>query len=310
MNLIELTILIILITIIVTIIYLIVYYKRITNNEIYEINIMNNDNKKIIYNSSNCIYDDISEKIENNNESTILSSISNYFKISETSKSVIPMNIFQTWHSKYLPPKMKKNCLSLKKSNPEFKYYLFDDEDCREFIKSHYNSLVLGAFDKLKPGAYKADLWRCCILYVYGGIYLDIKFNCVNGFKLIELTDDEYFVKDWGNDLAVYNAFIICKPKNHILLSCIKEIVKNVENKYYGDSALDVTGPKMMIKFFTPKEKRNLKRLKLELQNNKLCICRNDETILENYNEYKIERQLNQLNEHYSILWNKKDIYN
>ena len=186
---------------------------------------------------------------------------------------------------------------------------MFDDDDCRKFIKIHFNNSVLKAFDKLKPGAFKADLWRCCILYIYGGIYLDIKFCCVDDFKLISLTNDEYFVHDYGD--AVYNAFIISKPKNPILLNCIKQIVQNVESNYYGTSSLGVTGPTMMINFFTPNEKRKLKRIYLKINNNIACIIYNNEKIiLQSYKEYATEKKMFQINEHYDVLWKKRNIYN
>lgn len=245
------------------------------------------------------------------NMSLIVNKDNHYTESVSKETPVIPLKIFQTWHSKNLPPEMKKCVYSLKKSNPEFEYYLFDDNDCREFIKNHFSDSVLKAFDKLKPGAFKADLWRCCILYVYGGIYLDIKFCCVDGFKFISLTNDEYFVRDYGNDWAVYNALMICKPNNYILLNCIKQIVQNVETNYYGNSPLEVTGPKMMIKFFTPKEKRNLNRLSLKAVGDNLYIVNtNNKIILKNYSRYKSERQSFQINQHYSILWSSHDIYN
>jgi mannosyltransferase OCH1-like enzyme len=71
----------------------------------------------------------------------------------------------------------------LKKDNPEFEYHFYDDNQCREYIKDNFNKDVLHAFDKLIPGAFKADLWRYCILYKKGGIYLDIKYQCENNFK-------------------------------------------------------------------------------------------------------------------------------
>ena len=112
------------------------------------------------------------------------------------SNSVIPLHIYQTWHSKKLPPKMRECVEKLKKDNPEFKHHLYDDSMCRKYIKQNYSKDVLDAFDKLVPGAYKADLWRYCILYKEGGIYLDIKFQCTKGFKLIKLTHKEHFVLD------------------------------------------------------------------------------------------------------------------
>ena len=78
--------------------------------------------------------------------------------------SIIPLNIFQTWHSLDLPTKMKENVELLKRQNPEFKHYLYDDNMCRQFIKDNFDEEVLYSFDKLKPGAYKADLWRYSVI--------------------------------------------------------------------------------------------------------------------------------------------------
>mgnify|MGYP001252000578 CR=1 FL=1 len=65
---------------------------------------------------------------------------------------IIPLNLFQTWYTLDLPPKMRINVELLKKQNPEFTHYLYDDNMCREFIKDNFHKDVLYAFDKLKPG--------------------------------------------------------------------------------------------------------------------------------------------------------------
>ena len=103
------------------------------------------------------------------------------------SAQIIPLNLFQTWHTLDLPINMRNAVDTLKMQNPEFTHYLYDDNMSREFIKNNFNDDVLYAYDKLKPGAYKADLWRYCVLYIYGGIYLDIKFAPLNGFKFINI---------------------------------------------------------------------------------------------------------------------------
>jgi mannosyltransferase OCH1-like enzyme len=69
--------------------------------------------------------------------------------------SIIPLKIYQTWHTKELPTKMKECVDSLKQNNPRFEHYLFDDNDCREFIKDNFDIAVLNAYDSLIPGAYK-----------------------------------------------------------------------------------------------------------------------------------------------------------
>ena len=126
---------------------------------------------------------------------TIQHKINVAYPLKQNYNSVIPLNIFQTWHTKNLPPLMRNAVNRIKALNPRFKHALYDDVDCREFIKTNFPVNVLNAYDGLIPGAYKADLWRYCILYINGGIYLDIKYNCTNNFKLIALTEKEYFVR-------------------------------------------------------------------------------------------------------------------
>ena len=109
---------------------------------------------------------------------------------------MIPTNIFMTWYTKDLPYHMKQNVEKIKRENPEFNVYVYDDEDCKQFLKEHFEPKVLDAYNSLVPGAYKADLWRYCILYIYGGIYIDIKLEPINGFRFRELLDKEYFVLD------------------------------------------------------------------------------------------------------------------
>ena len=100
-------------------------------------------------------------------------------------ESIIPLKIYQTWHTKTLPQHMLEAVNKLKQRHPRFEYFLFDDNDCRQFIIKHFDNNVVKAFDSLIPGAYKADLWRYCVLYITGGIYLDIKYYCTNSFRLI-----------------------------------------------------------------------------------------------------------------------------
>ena len=222
----------------------------------------------------------------------------------------IPLHIYQTWHTNTLPQYMQDCVDKLKKNNPEFSYHFYNDFDCREYIKDNFNKDVLHAFDKLIPGAYKADLWRYCILYKKGGIYLDIKYQCENGFKLIQLTDKEYFVKDIPKlgRLGIYNAFMVCKPGNEIVLNCIHKIVENVKHKNYGSHPLEITGPLLMSKYFSPLDIYNLQLEHIQEQNN-FYITNNGIKILKIYPQYRSEQKLYQKNKYYAELWHKKQVY-
>ena len=223
--------------------------------------------------------------------------------------NIIPLNIFQTWHSKNLPPIMAKNVEFIKQSNPAFNYMLFDDDDCREFIKNNFKVDVLNAFDTLIPGAYKADLWRYCVLYTNGGIYIDIKYMPINGFKLISLTEKEHWVLDIDNN-GIYNALIVAKPGNDILLQAINNIVSNVQNRYYGNSGLEPTGPLLLTKLFSSQQKQALDmKHAFYISFQYRFILFNNYYVFKSYNEYLDEHAHNQKVQHYSILWNQHNIY-
>jgi mannosyltransferase OCH1-like enzyme len=233
-----------------------------------------------------------------------------YYPLKSKYNIIIPTNIFQTWHSKTLPPLMAKSVAKIIKLNPKFNYKLYDDNDCREFIRNHFKPDVLHAYDCLIPGAYKADLWRLCILFIYGGIYMDIKLVCVNGFKLIELTEKEHFVKDRQQN-GIFNTMIASPKGNIFLYKAIRKIVKNVQNKYYGDTPLSPTGPELLYKVMLNNQyKVNIDMFHYE--HGGYIIYKNTLVVSTEYDEYSEERNnlYNNINtKRYDALWNERKIY-
>lgn len=230
--------------------------------------------------------------------------------------SVIPLKIFQTWSTKNLPVHMKKNCVRLQKQNPQFEYYLYDDEDCFQFIKKHFGKDVLNAYETLIPGAYKADLWRYCVLYIHGGIYLDMKMRCVGDFRLIELTKQEHYVRDrpsgdfMKGDIGIYNAVMIQRPKNPLMLDCINQIIDNVKNLEYGFSFLYPTGPGLLGNLYMEKRaKYRLPQIDMFHESQRETIRYKNRVVLEHYPEYRKEQLNHQTELHYAVLWNKNSIY-
>jgi mannosyltransferase OCH1-like enzyme len=225
--------------------------------------------------------------------------------------NIIPLKVYQTWYTKNLPEKMKERNDLLKNQNPAFSFELYDDNDCRNFIQDNFSSDVLFAFDNLIPGAYKADLWRLCILYINGGIYIDIKLACENGFKLIELTENEHLVKDRINPLSIYNTIMVCKRGNQLLWDGIQEIVKNVKNKYYGSNPLEPTGPLMLGKLIL----KNKYPVNIDMEHYKKgghIIYKNRFVLSTNYDEYNNDKNtLYKKNniKHYHYMWHEKNIY-
>jgi mannosyltransferase OCH1-like enzyme len=222
----------------------------------------------------------------------------------------VPLNIFQTWHTKNLTPSMFQCIASIKRNNPKFHYHLFDDDNCREFIQNHYSSEVLEAFDTLIPGAYKADLWRYCILYKRGGVYLDIKYKAINQFKFINLMEKEHWVLDTDGN-CIYNALIVARPGNEILRRAIYQVVENVKNRFYGDSCLEPTGPKLLSNYFSHEEKQSFD-MNHECYfgdfNNRV-INYHGIPVFKSYSGYLSDHNNTKKTEHYSLLWSQRRIY-
>lgn len=272
-------------------------------NIYHDINQIPNDNDLLHYISTDYYINEINNKI-------LLSNL----KTANTSRR-IPLNIFQTWVSLDLPPKMRENVDNLKKNNPEFQYHLYDDTMIRNFIKYNFNEEVLYTYDKLNSGAFKADLFRYCILYKYGGIYLDIKYKCINEFKLIYLTDKEYYVRDLmvDNKYGIYQALLICYPNNNILLQTINSIVQNVKSNFWiennetSHNALRITGPLLLNMYF---DINDIMKFELSFDVTRKYINYKNMNILEIYNEYRDEQKKYSVKHNYYGLYSDGIIYN
>ena len=215
---------------------------------------------------------------------------------------IIPRVIYQTWYSKILSPNMSIAIELLKSANPGFEHRLYDDNDCRTFIKQHFPPHILYAYDSLIPGAYKADLWRYCVLYINGGVYLDIKFQPVNRFSLMSLIGNEQFcydnaVSQRNGVNSIYNAFMIVKKGNTIMKQCIESIYKNTVLKYYGNTALSPTGPHLLGKYVS--------KSMCSTYNGMHCIIKGTTKIFETFSAYRSLQTT-----HYSTQWAMSSIYN
>ncbi len=217
----------------------------------------------------------------------------------------IPKVIIQTARSNDMTLGKYNSIQTILELNPEYEYHFFDDQDCRKFIKENFNLSILNAYDVLIPGAYKADLFRYCYLYINGGIYIDCKKICKQPFRdFIKRNDDYVLVKDIKYN-AFYNAFMCMVKENIQLLRCINEIKLNTLNKTYNE-VLMVTGPQLLYKHFktyVPKLK-NKKMENINTHHKTAIVSQTNEIIIYDYKTYYEENYVS-----YSQLFNKKQIY-
>ena len=141
---------------------------------------------------------------------------------------MIPKTIIQTYSTDKLSPAMQRASDSWKLLNQNYNHVFFDDKMCINFIRENFNNDVVKSFDYLIPGAFKADLFRYCFLYVNGGVYTDIDNVCMVPLDDIINDDDSFIsVKDnsFGNQGLIYNSFIATERNNPVLKKAIDLII-------------------------------------------------------------------------------------
>lgn len=108
--------------------------------------------------------------------------------MTSSNSSSIPLIVWQTWKTKDFPTESiaRENAI-MKQKNPEYDFRLCTNADCEEFMRTSVPPRVSKAYFSVDPinfGAARADLWRYCVLYVYGGIYLDLDSSIVTPLRL------------------------------------------------------------------------------------------------------------------------------
>lgn len=229
----------------------------------------------------------------------------------------IPKNIIHTWNDKNINTELSYPIRVIKVLNPAYNYILCDENDRKEFIKNNYDINVYNAYNKLKPGAFKADLWRYCYLYKYGGIYCDIKMVFRKSFNsFLKSTTELILGKAMYND-GVNNGFMACFPNEPLMKLAIDTSVDRIENNYYGVSSLDITGPVMLEYCFN--KLYGVSSQYVENPNDKILMVRY--TDINNYNCFLYNNNLiahtafstyykKYRTSPYVVFWNEKDVYN
>jgi hypothetical protein len=207
-------------------------------------------------NNNSSSLETVPPKIKSINNTNIIKTysdlINEYDSIPRTPGGIPKLIIKTSWHNlKKLPPPIKDVLDTTIRLNPDYQVYYFDDDDINNFMKS-YGVREYAAFNKLIPGAYKADLFRYCILYKYGGCYSDIGHVMLKSFDYIIGDNKLVVVKDKPNInyTGIHNALICVVSSSNFIKKLVDLSVENIEHMYYGENSLDITGPVMMGKVF------------------------------------------------------------
>lgn len=179
-------------------------------------------------------------------------------------KYKIPKIVHYTFKTNYLP----KNIVDVINHNKEmckdFEFKFYDDNDIDNFINENFNPNIYNAFKSINDnlGAMKADFFRYCVLYIHGGVYVDIKSKIMHPLGKIIHPNDICILDIPRNNLERWRRYsptheqwvLMFAPKHPYLLSVINLIVNYINNRHNPsiqgirtlntkEKILNITGP-------------------------------------------------------------------
>lgn len=119
-----------------------------------------------------------------------------------------------------------------------WEYHFWDDASAAEFLSLHFPPEVREAYDSIIPGAFKADLFRYCVLLIKGGIYADMDVMLESNLDAAVPGDVGFLVPvdapgtKPDHRMCLWNGFIASAPAHPYLSRVIEHVVNNIRNRF------------------------------------------------------------------------------
>jgi hypothetical protein len=152
---------------------------------------------------------------------------------------LVPRVIHQTWFepvSKEKYPNMSRLIESFHQSGWDYEFY--DDDKAAQFISAHFPPEVRQAYDAIIPGAFKADLFRYCVLLIRGGVYADMDILLESNLDRAIPPDVGFLTaqdspgETIGHRSCLWNGLMAAAPGHPFLAQTIQNVVNNVRNRF------------------------------------------------------------------------------
>lgn len=160
--------------------------------------------------------------------------------------------VHQTWKTKKLPEHYNHWHQSFRELNDGYKFNIYDDQDNLDII-SRFSKNLLSLYKSFEKEIFRVDMIRLVYLYLWGGIYADLDFQCLRKLDLLfdQSTQGQPIVGSMGTDYtfehSIPNAFMMSEAGDPFWLLYLSEIedswsrLKNTANIHAQPEL--ITGP-------------------------------------------------------------------
>lgn len=193
--------------------------------------------------------------------------------------------------------------------NPDYVVKIYNQTDSINYIRDNFGEKMVNIYLKLKPYAFRSDLFRYLVLFNEGGYYSDIKEVALLPFDEVFPSNMRWFSSYDIHEGNIFNALIASIPGHPWLKRAIDMVVTNVTNNYYGDGPLFPTGPKLLYDACDDNNKTPNDIIgKHFRRGNKYYIALDDKKIVQTKYDYNSWDGLG--GNDYVKMWGRKDVYN
>jgi mannosyltransferase OCH1-like enzyme len=177
-----------------------------------------------------------------------------------------------------IPEQYLENIENTKRILHDYKIIIWDGYECEELIKKTFPEKI-ELYHSFEHPIQRCDFIRFVILYVYGGIYLDVDRYVLRSFNSLLKKYNTYdTLLDIANYGFINNDIFICKKKSQFMKYNIENCINNKNNYNYFFNIMNSCGPLYVTKnyykhFFSKKKDYKIIGLKNELSGCTFCGC-------------------------------------
>jgi mannosyltransferase OCH1-like enzyme len=181
--------------------------------------------------------------------------------------TIIPKIIHQFWDSQNGDPPSKlllKFTNTWKEENPSFEYKFWNSKTSEAFLVEYFHWFI-DRYNSFRYDVLRWDAVRYLILFKFGGVYVDMDYECLEPLDWIYENKNCCFGLDppehnwlFNKSYIISNAFMAVVPQ-HPFFQCLIEKISNnnsdVPDKF--NYVLETTGPFMLSRLYEHYSKKD-----------------------------------------------------